>query len=270
MAWKRAHFKGQKVWADVGPDGALAEQGGRVAIRYQPRAGARIYRAAAGRLSVVDGAAPEALPDGAPPDEPSASTASSSPKRRAATGGSAGSSPRGRPGGFGKAGTRTAAQAALAVEAASALVAQLEGRAVIAFTDGACKGNPGPAGCGAVVCLPSGRRGEASQALGRATNNVAELTAIGLALDLMDAAGVGPEAPGAILTDSAYAHGVLARGWKAKANQALIEELRGRLAQRPALALHWIAGHVGVEGNERADALANLGVEGVTGERWER
>lgn len=255
MGWQRARFKGQDVWARVtGPD-QPAVDGGRCPIRYQARPGAKVYRASADRVELVSGATVEALDEGSSPDEKKPAGAKSAKKS-------------GAPGGFGKAGTRTAAQAALAVEAAQGLVSELEGKAVLVFTDGACKGNPGMAGSGAAVWLPDGTRGEASRALGRATNNIAELTAIALALELLDARGVDVEAPGAILTDSAYAHGVLVRGWKAKANQELVAEVKSALARRPKLALHWIAGHVGVEGNERADALANAGVAGVTEVRW--
>ncbi|HHO52736.1 MAG TPA: ribonuclease HI [Deltaproteobacteria bacterium] len=133
---------------------------------------------------------------------------------------------------------------------------------VVVFTDGACRGNPGPAGSGAVVLLPGRPRAEGCRSLGRATNNVAELTAVGLALDILDQAGVEADARVAILTDSDYTNGVLCRGWKAKANTLLIRGLRERLASRPGTVLHWVAGHVGIEGNERADALAGLGVDG--------
>lgn len=257
MSWQRAKFKDQEVWARVSQAGEAVVEGGRVAIRYQARPGAKIYRAAAGRVEVVADAPVEALDEGTSADE-------ASPAKARASGGG-----RGTPGGFGKAGTRTAAQAAMAVDAAQSLVREVQGKGVLCFTDGACKGNPGPAGSGAAVWLPSGQRGESSRALGRATNNVAELSAIGLALELLDEAGVAKDAPGAIFTDSAYAHGVLARGWKAKANKELVESIKTGLAQRTQLDLHWIAGHVGIEGNERADELANLGVTGVTATKWD-
>ncbi|MEO1234542.1 MAG: RNase H family protein, partial [Myxococcota bacterium] len=194
MSWQRARFKGQEVWAEVVGPGEPKVEGGRVPIRYQARPGAKVYRASVDRVELEAGASPEALDEGV-----SADAASAKPTAK-----------KGTPGGFGKAGTRTAAQAAMAVEAAGKLVAEIEGRGVLCFTDGSCRGNPGPAGSGACVWLPSGRRGEASRSLGRATNNVAELTAIGLALELLDEEGVAQDHPGAIFTDSAYAHGVLA------------------------------------------------------------
>lgn len=254
MSWQRARFKGQEIWAKVNGQGQLDAEGGRVPIRYQPTPGAKIYRASEGRLELVEGAPIESLDHGISADE-----VRKAPKKETTAG---------TPGGFGKAGQRTAAQAAMAVEAARELVEKTEGEGIICFTDGACRGNPGTAGAGAVVLLPSGQRGEASQSLGRATNNIAELTAIGLALKLLDAQAIELTAPGILLTDSAYSHGVLSRGWKAKANQALVAELKAKLAERPNLKLHWIAGHVGIDGNERADALANLGVDGVSNSQW--
>lgn len=265
VGWRRARFKGQEVWARVDGAGNLAEDGGRVEVRYQARSGAKVYRAGAARVELIDGAPTETLDDGVPvPDaQRSGGSAAGTGRGSAERAGKAGT-----PGGFGKAGTRTAAQAAMAVEAARRLIDALSGEAVLCFTDGACKGNPGPAGSGAAVWLPSGERGEAAKSLGRATNNVAELTAIELALELLDERKVPATAKGAIFTDSAYAHGVLARGWKAKANAQLVERVRSMLEARPDLELHWIAGHVGIEGNERADALANEGVAGVTSRRW--
>src|SRR5207237_588932 len=63
-----------------------------------------------------------------------------------------------------------------------------------------------------------------------------------------------------IHTDSAYAIGVLSKRWKAKANLALIERVRERLAKRPATLLVHVRGHAGIELNERADELAREAV----------
>ena len=251
MAWGRASFKGQKVWAEVDDAGALAAVAGRVPIRYSRSAGAKVYQAGSGRVKLL-GQAPEDLPEGASADD------SGGAKKERTSRGS----------GFGSAGSRTAHQAAMAEAAAKDLLASLDPQAVVAFTDGACRGNPGPAGSGAIVQLPDGRRGEASRALGTATNNVGELTAVGVALDLLEAGEVDHATEVAVLTDSKYTHGVLVQGWKAKANRELILRLRERLAGWPNLRLHWVAGHVGIDGNERADALANLGVAGVSRVSW--
>jgi ribonuclease HI len=162
--------------------------------------------------------------------------------------------------GFGSAGTRTKEQAAGAKAAAGELVASFAPDAPVCFTDGACQGNPGPCGAGAVVRLPDGRILERSKALGIGTNNVGELSAVGLALDLLDEAGVPRDLQVELLSDSKYARGVLAQGWKAKANVELIQALKKRLADRK-VRIHWVAGHVGIAENERADELANEGVD---------
>ncbi len=140
--------------------------------------------------------------------------------------------------------------------------------ATLAYTDGACSGNPGPAGAGALVELPDGRRGEASLSLGNGTNNIGELAAIGLALDLLEEAGAVPTAPVVVYSDSSYARGVLTQGWKAKKNTALIYGLRERLAAWPGVQLRWVKGHSGNPGNERADALARDGALGRTVTEW--
>ena len=146
-------------------------------------------------------------------------------------------------------------------EAAGALIASFPDDAIVCFTDGACKGNPGPAGAGALVRLPDGQVLERAVALGRGTNNVGELTAIGVAMDLLDEADVPVDAEVHVLTDSKYSNGVLVLGWKAKANRELIAGVKAKLAVRKP-QVHWIAGHVGIADNERADALANRGVDG--------
>jgi ribonuclease HI len=213
-------------------------------MRYQLSASAKVYKAGVSRVTIDPAAPVEELPAGG------------------------GGGKKGRGSGFGSAGTRTAGQAAMAAEAARAFLADLPESTIVAFTDGACKGNPGRAGSGARVQLPDGRVGEASRSLGRATNNIAELTAVGLALELLDVAEVDPDVPVALFTDSKYTNGVLCLGWKAKANRELIMALREALGARPGVALHWIAGHVGIDGNERADALANRGVDGITRSVW--
>jgi ribonuclease HI len=126
----------------------------------------------------------------------------------------------------------------------------------IAYTDGACSGNPGPAGCGVVLVSPSGTTLEGSEYIGEATNNVAELTAILRALEWV------PKDAGPIVvhTDSQYAIGVLQRGWKAKANQDLVA-LTKRAVEARGARLVYVPGHQGVALNERADALARESVQ---------
>lgn len=125
--------------------------------------------------------------------------------------------------------------------------------AVQLWTDGACSGNPGPMGIG-IVAIDGAKRKEVGEYLGIGTNNIAELTAIDRALDL-----IGDDARTRhlrVYTDSAYSIGVLSKGWKAKANQELIARMRRRLAGVPSIEFVKVSGHAGVPENERCDELA--------------
>ncbi len=218
MPWVRAKLRGQLVFARATEQGQLLSNGGRVEIRYKQNDG-KLYRAAAANLEV---ASPEVLPDEACGE---AEEVERGKKKRAAS----------------------------AATAAASSIAPPPG-SVVAYTDGACSGNPGPAGLGLVV-LNGEQRVERFEYLGKATNNIAELTAILRALD-----EIAPDVPAVIHTDSQYAIGVLQKGWKAKANKELIAELRGALSGRP-VRLVYVPGHAGVPLNERADALARRAIE---------
>lgn len=125
-----------------------------------------------------------------------------------------------------------------------------------AYTDGACSGNPGPAGCGVVIISPAGKTHEGREFLGDATNNVAELTAILRALEWIPDEAAAP----VVYTDSKYAIGVLQKGWKAKANQDLVERTK-RLVKGRQAKLLYVPGHQGIALNELADALAREAVQ---------
>ncbi|MFO0679977.1 MAG: ribonuclease H [Polyangiaceae bacterium] len=126
----------------------------------------------------------------------------------------------------------------------------------VAYTDGACSGNPGPAGSGMIVVSPDGTLREGFEYLGESTNNVAELTAILRAVEAIpkDAQHV------LVHTDSQYAIGVLTKGWKPKVNQTLIRDIKAALATVRELALVYVKGHAGIPLNERADELAREAV----------
>ena len=240
MPWARARFKDADVWAESDAAGVPLVRAGRVNIRYDDRPSSKVYSASQGNVSVLEGAEVKDI----------------------------GAAPASKGSGFGSAGTRTAAQGAAAKADVQSRIASLAQGTAVAYTDGGCKGNPGPAGSGVRLELPDGRVAEASRSLGRGTNNIAELTAIAMALELLDEASFPLDAPVVLFSDSSYARGVLTQGWKAKANQALIADLRVQLKRRPGARLEWVAGHVGVAGNERADALATAGVGGATATRW--
>jgi ribonuclease HI len=128
--------------------------------------------------------------------------------------------------------------------------------AIVVYADGACSGNPGPCGLG-VVSVDGAQKTELSEYLGIGTNNIAELTAILRALELLP----DPKRAMLINTDSQYSIGVLSKGWKAKANQELVASIKRALGERPNVKLAYVPGHAGVAGNEHADQLARLAVQ---------
>jgi ribonuclease HI len=138
-----------------------------------------------------------------------------------------------------------------------------------AFTDGACRGNPGPGGWAALLLAGQHER-EISGAEAATTNNRMELTAVIRALEALKR-----PIEGAIYTDSQYVRqGVLewmpnwkARGWKTAdkkpvKNQDLWQTLDALVA-RHQLEWHWVKGHSGNVGNERVDALANRAIDAL-------
>ena len=206
------------MFARARADGSLDNDGGRVEIRYGARDG-RAYRAAVQNLVV--GPAAKLHPDDA-----------CGPAGPVTAGSPTGVRPHQKP---------------VVPSPPSATPEE----AWIAYTDGACWGNPGPAGSGIVLVSPDGKMHEGLEYLGEATNNVAELTAILRALEWI------PQQARAIVlhTDSQYAIGVLQKGWKAKANQELVARTKALVAGRGARLLY-VPGHQGVALNERADTLA--------------
>ena len=139
------------------------------------------------------------------------------------------------------------------------------------FTDGACTGNPGPGGWGAVLRW-QGRERELSGAAAETTNNRMELTAAIMALEALKR----PMAV-SLTTDSQYVRQGITQwlaGWKAKGwktadkkpvkNQDLWQRLE-TAAARHRVAWHWVRGHAGHPENERADALARSAIAGLVG-----
>ena len=124
------------------------------------------------------------------------------------------------------------------------------------WSDGACSGNPGPAGAGTVL-IDGDLVREWSTWLGTGTNNTAELTGI---LQGLEALPEGTDRTVVIHTDSQYCIGVLAKNWKAKANQELIAKTKARLAPLSQVVWHWVRGHEGVALNERCDELARQAI----------
>ena len=124
------------------------------------------------------------------------------------------------------------------------------------FSDGASSGNPGPSGIGVVLRFGKHEK-EISEYIGTATNNVAELKAIETGL----LAVKNTSLPVRIFTDSNYAHGVLALGWKVRANKQIVDSIKKTMAKFKNLKIIKVKGHAGDEGNERADFLATAAIK---------
>lgn len=124
-----------------------------------------------------------------------------------------------------------------------------------AFTDGASSGNPGPSGIGIVLRYGQHEK-KISRFIGQGTNNIAELEAIRVALNAIK----NPQLPIRIYTDSSYALGLLAKGWKPKKNQELVETIKTEMKRFRDLTFVKVQGHAGIEGNEHADKLATSAI----------
>ncbi|HRL05457.1 ribonuclease HI [Brevundimonas diminuta] len=143
---------------------------------------------------------------------------------------------------------------------------------VIIHTDGACKGNPGPGGWGAILQTGGGHEKELWGGEALTTNNRMELMAAIMALEAL-------KRPCRVdlHTDSKYVmqgvtewiRGWKARGWKtADKKPVKNEDLWRRLDEarnRHEVKWHWVKGHAGHALNERADGLANRGVAEMRG-----
>ncbi|MFO1196149.1 MAG: ribonuclease HI [Burkholderiaceae bacterium] len=141
--------------------------------------------------------------------------------------------------------------------------------AIDIYTDGACKGNPGPGGWGALLRYGAHEK-ELFGGEPATTNNRMELTAVIRALQALNR-----PSRVTIHTDSQYVQKGIsewmrawkARGWKTAdrnpvKNVDLWRELDA-LAATHDIDWRWVRGHAGHPGNERADALANRGVPGA-------
>lgn len=137
------------------------------------------------------------------------------------------------------------------------------------YTDGACRGNPGPGGWAATLQLGAHFR-ELSGAEPATTNNRMELTAVIEAL-----AALKRESAVRLYTDSEYVRRGITewlKAWKARdwrtadkkpvKNRDLWERL-DTLAACHDIEWHWVKGHSGVPGNERVDRLANAALDAL-------
>jgi ribonuclease HI len=219
--WKRVRFKGNKVWMAVdGEDRPLIEKG-KALIKYQLDQPHQYWVHPAGIRPLDED--PAERDTTAPPHPPKKS---------------------------GGSGRRRSPISKDAVGAAD-VPDSLKQDAISIYTDGACSGNPGPAGIG-VVMYYKGHRKEISRYIGLATNNIAELEAIKTGLEAVRNRSL----PVLLYTDSSYSLGLLTRGWKAKQNQELVKKVRELVKAFKSLQIIKIKGHAGHPENERADRLA--------------
>jgi len=143
---------------------------------------------------------------------------------------------------------------------------------VLIYTDGACRGNPGPGGWAALL-VAGGQRKEVSGAEAATTNNRMELQA---AIEGLRA--LKRRCAVQVYTDSKYVlQGITqwlpqwkARGWRTTArepvkNQDLWEKLDAAAAAQD-IQWHWVKGHSGHDGNEYVDALANRAIDRLLAE----
>ena len=225
MPFEEMKFKGKRVFVEVDSEGTPLVEKGRARMKYELDDD-RIYNPNVGNLTHSDGSPVNA---GA---VPTAAGARKAVKEKRASSGRR-------------------------VRAAASSPSPGSAAAIIAYTDGACSGNPGPAGLGFSIRFPDGRHVARGEPLGQATNNIAELTAILRVLESVD----DPSKKLLIHTDSTYSMGVLTKGWKPKANQCLIARIKQVLGGFPKLEFVKVKGHAGVPENELVDELARTAAE---------
>ncbi|MCW5752643.1 MAG: ribonuclease HI [Alphaproteobacteria bacterium] len=142
---------------------------------------------------------------------------------------------------------------------------------VIAYTDGACSGNPGPGGWGAVL-ISGGREKDLKGAEASTTNNRMELTA---AIEALRA--LRHPCQVTLYTDSRYlVDGITqwlgawkARGWKTAERKPVknvdLWQALDQALEPHRVTFHWVRGHSGNDGNERADRLAREAIAEMLG-----
>jgi ribonuclease HI len=135
---------------------------------------------------------------------------------------------------------------------------------VVVYTDGACKGNPGPGGYGAYLQYSNGDEMKLSEGYYKTTNNRMELLGFLSALEYLKLSRFRGDIE--VYTDSKYISGAVNNGWLNSWQQkgffkrpnsdlwARIDELIRQFGSR--LSLNWVKGHASIEGNVVADNLA--------------
>jgi ribonuclease HI len=260
MPWLKHRLRDADVWAKVDDAGALVtDRDGRVEIVYKPADGARVYRAGARNLTKVASSAPVEIVVGEPAPEKPAAPAANGAVANAPTR-NAGAAPTRNAGAGPRATAKPLSGKKLVTEEnatahAMAEIAKAPDNAIHVWTDGACSGNPGPAGIGAVI-LDGTKQTEISEYLGEGTNIIAELTAILRALETIE----DRARPVIVYTDSQFSIDMLTKGWKAKKNVELVADVREVARSFKDLRFVWVRGHANVPLNVRCDELARQAV----------
>jgi len=219
--WKRMVFKKNKVWLATDKDQKPITKNGKVLIRYQPDQDYE-YWVLSKNIKPIDSLKKEGKIEKLKKSARESSTEKTTKKPQE---------------------TDFAAET-------------IRDDTVYVYTDGASAGNPGPSGIGVVLRYGKHEK-EISKYIGDTTNNVAELEAIRSGLMAVKNTNL----PVRVFTDSRYAYGVLTQGWKAKKNQNIIESIKKMLSKFNDLKFIKVRGHVGIEGNERADFLATSAIK---------
>lgn len=120
------------------------------------------------------------------------------------------------------------------------------------YSDGACFPNPGNMAIG-IVLIYKGHIKEHSEEIGKGTNNIVELTAVKLGLEMIKTRDI----PVTIISDSQYALNCLKGNWNPSKNIELIKEIQEIIKGFEKIHFKWVRGHAGDKYNERADQLAN-------------
>lgn len=135
------------------------------------------------------------------------------------------------------------------------------------FTDGACRGNPGPGGWGAIL-RSAGHEKTLHGGEANTTNNRMELTAVIRALEALkrpSRAKVHSDSQYVLKGISEWIHGWKRNGWrtadKKPVKNAELWQGLDKLASQHQIEWIWVKGHAGHPENERADALANRGID---------
>ena len=135
------------------------------------------------------------------------------------------------------------------------------------FTDGACRGNPGAGGWGALIRDADGHEQEVSGGSAYTTNNRMELTAAVMALETLP-----PGSRVTLWTDSRYVRDGISfwiknwrrNNWRTSSRKSVkngdLWQRLDAIAAQHEIDWQWLRGHAGHYGNERADALAQSGI----------